>query len=154
LTPNKWRRLNESNLALVVNQDGTIAISVATGTEQTGKPDVIPQTSSPKGTKTAGAVQVNGQGILFPEWAKALEESLAKGRATWIFLIYRDKETREIRCELSRPISMTADGYVNGWSERIILKPTPFDGPESLPLPEGGDGPQSPEIVVEIKRRA
>jgi hypothetical protein len=80
---------------------------------------------------------------------EALEEP---GRTTWILLMFRDKEEQEIRRELSRPISMAEDGHVDGWAERIILKPTRFGGFDASGI-IGGNGPQSPEIVVEIKKR-
>jgi hypothetical protein len=153
LGPLGWRRLNEANLALVINESGTTAISVATGTEQTGREKEQPQTGSAKGAKTAGAVQLNVQDILFPEWAQEISRSSAKGRSTWIFLVYRDRSAMEVRCELSRPISMNDDGYVNGWHERIILKPLPFDGAE-IKLSDNAEISQTPEIVVEIKKRA
>lgn len=47
---------------------------------------------------------------------------------------------------------MDEEGYVDEWYERIILTATPFDGdPSKLTEPKG---PSSPEIVVEIKKRA
>jgi hypothetical protein len=57
---------------------------------------------------------------------------------------------QELRCELSCPIAMTEDGYVDGWKERIILRPALFDDPSKITEPQG---PSSPEIIVEIKKR-
>jgi len=45
---------------------------------------------------------------------------------------------------------MTDDGHVSDWSERIIFPPTSFD--QNVPK-IGDDGGQSPEIVVEIRKR-
>lgn len=76
-----------------------------------------------------------------------------RGRVMWILLMYRDRATREVRCELSRPVSMAPEGYVDKWAERIILSTTPFDE-DMISLTDGGNEPQSPEIDVEIKKRA
>ena len=124
LAPLGWERLNESNFPLVVNQSGTLAISVATGDEETGRKDDSPCTSSAKGPRTAHAILGNQrQGELFPEMLPSDEIVSMTGRATWILLMYRDKDSLEVRCELSRPIQMNPDGYVDGWAERIILSP-------------------------------
>lgn len=70
----------------------------------------------------------------------------------WILLIYRDKDNFEVRCELSRPINMAREGYVDGWAERIILTAVPF-GDRPVSLTGEDDGPKTPEIDVEIKKR-
>ena len=62
-------------------------------------------------------------------------------------------ELREVRCELSRPVCMNDEGRVDGWDERIVLTPFPFDG-DLVDASPVGNPPQSPEIIVEIKRRA
>jgi len=157
LAPLGWSRLNEANLPLVVNQDGTIAISVSTGNENTGRTDGNPCTNSAKGPRTAGVIQVNQlQELLFPEMALPSREVLdTAGRTTWILLMHRDIHSEEIRCELSRPIGMTEDGHVDGWAERIILKPTQFDRYEvTKSVGGGGEGPTTPEIIVQINKHA
>lgn len=116
LLPLGWVRLNEENLPLVVSEKGDIAISVSTADEDTGRKDGNPCTRSAKGPKTAGVVIAN-QELLFPEMAIPLD---VKGRSTWLLLIHRDKAAREVRCELSKPISMTTEGKIDGWAERII----------------------------------
>ena len=40
------------------------------------------------------------------------------GRMTWLLLMHRDLKTREVRCELSRPVNMNEDGRVDGGSLR------------------------------------
>jgi hypothetical protein len=75
------------------------------------------------------------------------------GRQTWLLLVYRNMDAREMRCELSRPISQDTERRVNGWAERIILEPRSFDGIEDTLL-GGGNESQSPAINVTIKRRA
>src|SRR5271154_4652282 len=96
LIPRGWERLNEANLPLVVNQSGSIAISVNTGDEQTGRKDGAPCTSSAKGPITKRAILENlGQGVLFhADTLPATEVVNVSGRATWILLMYRDKTAR------------------------------------------------------------
>jgi hypothetical protein len=72
------------------------------------------------------------------------------GRATWLFLIYRDTKFGEMRYELSLPTSMGEDGHVDDWAERIIFPPTLFDSTEVACGED--DGGQSPEITVEIRK--
>ena len=153
LIPLGWERQDEQNWPLVVNRDGNIALSVATGNEDTGRKDKDPVTASAKGPRTISAIVVNQNLPLFPEMLPSAESLKAKGRATWLLLVYRDTDAREMRCELSRPIGMDSEDRVDGWAERIILSTRPFDGIEDS-LVGGGNGPQSPEITLEIKRRA
>src|ERR1035437_1202978 len=152
LIPLGWERRNESNWPLVINKNGTIALSVATGNEDTGRKASDPLTASSKGPRTVNAIVANQRQLVFPEMLPPVESLNAPGRATWLLLVYRDIDAREMRCELSRPISMDAEGRVDGWAKRIILKPRPFDGIGDV-LAGGDIGPQSPEITVEIKRR-
>lgn len=153
LIPLGWERKDEQNWPLVVNRDGAIALSVATGNEDTGRKDKDPVTASAKGPRTISAIVANQNLPLFPELLPSAESLEATGRATWLLLVCRDSDAREMRCELSRPIGMDSEGRVDGWAERIILPPRPFDGIEET-LVGGGNGPQSPEITLEIKRRA
>lgn len=153
LIPMGWERTDEQNWPLVVNSDGTIALSVATGNEDTGRKDGVPVTASAKGPRTISAIVANQNLSLFPEMMPSAESLKATGRETWLLLVYRDTDAREMRCELSRPIGVDSEDRVDGWAERIILTPRPFDGVEDT-LVDDGNGPQSPEITVEIKRRA
>jgi hypothetical protein len=75
-------------------------------------------------------------------------------RMTWLLLMHFDPIAREVRSELSRPVSMDQDQRVDGWDERIILRSIPLDGDLVRVSPTGNTPPQSPEIVLEIKRRA
>lgn len=155
LVPFGWERSNESNLPLTINPELTVALCVNTGDEDTGLKVGAPCTGSAKGPRTRKAVLENlGQTVMFVDEVLPNAETLNKGgRVVWILLMYRDRKAREVRCELSRPISINAQGFVNGWAERVILSPTPFDD-DSIMLTDGGDGPQSPEIDLDIKKRA
>jgi hypothetical protein len=151
-----WTRKNESNLPLVVNEEKTIAIAVSSGDEQTGSAEYSPTTRSAKGPKTADAVRVNARQLTFDfiEQMPVVDSPKIAGRNTWLFLTFRDLACKEIRMELSRPISMAPDGHVDRWAERIILPAQPFGGEPELGSDwlDGDDG-QSPHIIVEIRKR-
>ena len=169
LTPLGWERVDEANLPLVINQDRTIALAVSTGSKETGMKGGSPCTTYAKGPMTQGLVKVNRQRELFceqelmrtggvikldPQTLLFSEEEMMMAplesppqRSTWILLVFRGAE--EVRCELSLPIGMDKDGYVVGWKERIILPPTGFE-----PLEPSKKEPTTPEITVEIKKRA
>jgi hypothetical protein len=151
-----WHGEDDQNLPYTINESRTIRIAVATGDEYTGIEDRTPCTSSKKGPRTVTAVASNKrQYELFPGIELAPETLMnvigSMGCTTWLLLIHRDIQTQEIRCELSRPVDMNAEGKVSDWAERIILASTPFTGPKSGVVP---DVPKSPEIDVRIKRRA
>jgi len=150
LIPQGWRRLDEGNLPLTVNEAETVAVTVATGDEDTGRPEGNPCTKSKKGPRVAIAIAIN-QLQLFP-FPVHLRPDDVSGRATWLLLIHRDQAARELRAELSRPVNIGQDGRVDSWSERILLGATPFDEKFNA-SPASPDTP-SPDIVVEIKRRA
>ena len=154
LIPVGWERSNEANLPMTVNPDTTVAICVNTGDEDTGVEKGTPCTRSKKGPRTRRAVLENlGQRVLFIDELPTKEVVVRSGRAVWILLVHRDVEAREVRAELSQPISITDDGKVDGWLERIILTSTPFDD-DLISIIEDGNGPQNPEIDIEIKKRA
>ncbi len=154
LVPRGWDRINESMWPLVVNKGGTVALSAATGNENTGNKDEDPLTSSAKGPKTVNAIFANRRQLVDPRMLLGPIDPIdSPGRATWLLLVHRDIGARQMRSELSRPISMDSEGRVDGWAERIILTPRQLDGiPETLL--GGDDGPQGREITVEIRRRA
>jgi hypothetical protein len=148
-----WKRSDDGNLPFTVNKSETLAITVATGDKDTGRPDACPCTRSTKGPRTAKAISRNsmastlfGDIRLRPEDLKLLNRS----RMTWILLFYHDGVTDELRCELSLPSKMNTEGYVDGWLERIILGSRPFDGGLAK---RPSDAPQTPEIEVDVKRR-
>ena len=157
----KWSWKNERNQPLVVNDAETIAITALSGDEKTGT-DETPSTRSPKGPVTAEAVEVNSAQTTFPfmENAAAVMKSAKEtGRTLWIFLIHKDFKKRELRSELSRPLDMSEDGYIDKWGNRIIFPAIPFDSSDGFTCdpdnPNSGndDGGQSPEITVQIRKR-
>ena len=150
-----WIRKDERGQPLIVNEDGSIAVTAATGDCQVGKADgPEPRTRSSKGKNTQHSIDLNN-GWLFPE----MEEEFMLGvdsaaRQTWFILVFRDVEAQETRCELSRPIKMNGGKKIIEWSERIILDSTSFDGYSAFAPTPSGPPSGSSEIIVEIKRRA
>jgi len=154
LLPLGWERSDENNYSLVINPTGAIAIAVATGDDSTGCQEAEPSTKSSKGPSTVEVVFNNQQQfelpfVFPPVPAAARPTSEEDQRITWILLVHRSQN--EVRCELSLPTSMSADGRVNGWRERIILRAIPT-GPEDMVIVP----PQSqlPDIEIDVKRRA
>jgi len=153
LMPRAWRRSDNGNLPLTINESGTIALTVSTGDETTGKRDGSPSTKSSKGPRTADAVTINAaQASLFEIRLRPEDLKDQSGMMTWILLFHRDAEAHEVRRELSRPIEMNSEGYVDGWAERIILGSIPLGG-DTVRIPTS-NAPQTPNIDVEVKKRA
>lgn len=152
LVPEGWRRSDENNYSLVINDGATVAIAVSTGDDATGQADRNPSTKSSKGPSTIDAVSANRiQLSLFADLPALPASARAPARdsswITWILLVHRS--TNEVRCELSLPSSMGEDGRVDEWQERIILGSLSLDTDfveETLPA--------LPDITVEVTRRA
>ncbi len=154
LRPQQWERSDENNYSLVVNATGTMAIAVATGDDATGNPEATPTTKSSKGPSTVEAVTSNQFQLRLdfppvPVPAPARPFEADDKRMTWILLVHRGMN--EVRCELSLPRSMGADGRIDSWQERIILGSIPVD-PELLEITP--PQPPLPDINVDVKRRA
>lgn len=156
LLPCGWLRSNEANLPFTINSAGTVAIAVATGDESTGEADFTPCTRSRKGPRTRKAVAVNNRQLtLFPIEVTPEELALLQGegrRMTWLLLFYRDEIKREVRFELSRPTKINKDEKVDGWIERILFRPFPFDG-DVVEIPRI-QSPNDGAINIEIRRKA
>ena len=151
LMPLGWQRSDDNNYSLAIDPSDDIAIAVATGDEGTGREEMSPTTKTPKGPNTVEAVTNNQFSFEFAEVAYRKgpepEADTNKERATWILLLFR--ASNEVRCEISLPSSIGPDGKIDGWTERILLRPIPLDGDSVKVAP-----PTQPDIVVEVKRRA
>jgi hypothetical protein len=152
LIPEGWEISNEANQGLVVHQQRGIKLAVSGGDEFTGIKDNIPTTRSSKGPKMSAAVFLNGW--LFPEMDPYSDDSSrrAVSQDLWILLVHWNIQRHRLQSELSKPIEMGDNDRPTVWGERIILPH--FDGDVSLVGASRDGGPKSPEIVVEIKRRA
>lgn len=144
--PQGWHRHDERHQQpLVLNPNADMAITAAAGDEYTGIKERVPATKSGKGLLTQIAVKSNRLkhtmfGDIRPDT-----------RDTWILLFYRDKDTLEIRSELSLPLDMNSEKQVDQWLERIILSRIPLDG---MAETVSENHPKIPEIDVQVKRRA
>lgn len=144
----QWTRCDDGNFATVVDPTGKIAVTVASGNADTGRAHLTPTTRSSKGPNTAAAVSINaGQMELFPELIEALPIHDGERRVTWILLFHADG--KELRGELSLPVSMDEEGHIKAWKERIILPSQPLDSGFTVREPEFG-----PEVDIDIQRRA
>jgi hypothetical protein len=143
LIPRGWSRNDDINLSTIVSPNGSFAITVATGDEGTGRVEADPKTKYPKGPATEAAVNRN-QLRLF-----AVDESTAEMQLTWMLLRRRDGES--VLSELSLPASMTEDGQVEEWLERIILDPITL-GPDLII--RGTPEPSAPPIDIPVRRRS
>lgn len=154
LLPRSWERSDENNYSLVLNPTGAIAIAVATGDDATGRSEAAPSTKSSKGPSTVEAVTTNQQQLALPfEFppisAPARPTNTEDQRITWILLVHRAQT--EVRFELSLPTSMSIDGKVSGWLERIILGAIPTDPVDAIIV---APQPPLPDIEIAVKRRA
>jgi hypothetical protein len=128
--------------------DGSMAINVATGDLGTGQINTTPSNKAPKGVSTADAISVNQQQLELdlpvPDMPHVRGED---GPLTWFLLLHRT--VNEIRCELSLPSAMSADGRITRWEERIIICPIALDGVEIQV-----EAPQGPDLDIDVKRKA
>lgn len=153
LLPKGWARSDENNYSIVISPSDELVIAVATGDENTGRYGESPTTKSTKGPSTIEAVATNQQQLslafipAIPAPARPIEAG--KERMTWILLVHRG--LGEVRCELSLPMSMGADGRIDAWRERILIGAIPTD-PDAVNItPQPSD---LPDISIDIKRRA
>lgn len=152
LTPAGWERTNDNNYPLCVDAKDQVAIAVATADGGTGRVEATPSTNSRKGSRTVDAVAANQLRFAFMDEPIRRRPGTAPdgaGRETWYLLIHHAEG--EARCELSLPISMTDDGHIVAWRERILLESIPLDGALAETVPEP---PALPDIDVSVRRRA
>lgn len=142
-----WEASDEHNYSVAINPAGELAIAVATGNEYTGLLHSSPSTKASKGKHTVSAILVNQAQLSLFEIAPPPVAEQVPERTTWLLLMYRDE--REIRCELSLPVSIGTDMRVDAWRERIILPAIPRD-PQLIEVRP----PQQPDLDIAVKRRA
>jgi len=144
LRPKKWRREEPKSLPLVVSPDRDVAITVASGDEQTGN------------ARSAFAATKWDKGKMLLDWVDpsrqmTLDDALEEGGVPealpdlWILLVFRT--STEIHAELSRPTSVTPDDRLRFGGDRIFLKPIPID--QTLPFEDEDDDEPPTEVSVE-----
>jgi hypothetical protein len=153
LLPKKWQAKDDGNYSLTVSPSGLVAITVATGDENTGLRDRMPTTQSSKGPRTMEAVAANniqmGFQLTFPDgWTPPLYDPSRFGDCTtWLLLLYHDNTT--VRAELSHPLGFDENKRVSGWKERLLLPSIDVGPREEIKVEER----QQP-IDVPVKRKS
>lgn len=147
-----WAPDDSRNFSRVVRSDGAVALTIATGDENTGlhsEPGVPqPTTKYPKGTETDLAITVNRQLRL---WHEAGDLSIdvdteRPRRQTW-WLLFAQVAT-ELRFELSLPAGQDDRGHIHSWTERIIFEPISLESYGN----EDDDDPGPTPIDVPVER--
>ncbi|MDP9864037.1 MULTISPECIES: hypothetical protein [Streptosporangium] len=148
----EWRAENPRNLPLTIHPTGAFAIVATTGDAQTGsKTGAPPTTKYAKGATYQKVVQDNGQ-VQLPLFVDAevgpvLHDIAAEQpRATWVLLYYVTE--RAVFVELSLPGSITEQGYVDYWRERILIPPYVIES-VSVGSEEPREGEQGVDVAVE-----
>ena len=142
-----WTTANDLNWPTAVSRDERVAIAVASGDENTGRPNRTPSTRRVKGPKTLDAVYANAEQLwLFDDMAPKAHRLASTPPVTWILLFFSSKS--ELRAELSLPIRSRA-GKISSWQDRIILPSQPIELPINVAEPDFG-----PDIDIKIERRA
>jgi hypothetical protein len=105
-----WYPEDWVGIPMIVNADETIRLTATSGDENTGRPEtgIDPRTKNPKGGGTAEAVAENAQ--------QSLD---IPGPTTWVLLY--DSTADGLFAELACPEALAANGYIEAWTERIIL---------------------------------
>ena len=142
--PLGWLPSDEANQGLVVNERLSLTLNVSGGDECTGVAHLNPSTRSSHGPSMASAVRANSR-WLFQEMAP---KQIKVG--SWLLLAYWDREKEHVQLELSHPVGWREDKRPTDWSERILFP----NIAHSEPVPAVGGDQKTPEIKVEIKRRA
>jgi len=153
LAPAGWEKDDTAGFATVRNKQLGVAIVVVSGDMGTGSSDatVTPKSKYRKGTITIAAVDNNAAQLdLFDmvNEAPAPPTPDENGMLTWVLLVYRAPGSKEIRSELSLPSSVSDDGKMSDWAERIPLAPIPYGQGTSTPPPLAGE-----ELDVPVARK-
>lgn len=150
----KWTFRNPRNLPLTVNQSLGMAIVATSGDGGTGASKWSPCTKYAKGVAVAKVIEQNEQLALFSDVdasvGRALGEVAAASNSvrTWIYL-YR-VTAEGIFSELSLPQTISDDGYIDRWRERIIMPMYPFD--EAVRVAEPRPDAEG-DVTVAVERR-
>jgi hypothetical protein len=150
-----WTPTDAHNYSRIISPDSKIAITVATGDENTGiEGEAEPRTKYKKGTETTLAVETNvkldEQLTLWPVPRVVREQDPTISEQTlWIVLITTTED--EIRYELSRPKGQDEQGRVVSWYDRIIFDPIEI---ESIPSGKNDDDDDDGDagIYVPVER--
>jgi hypothetical protein len=146
--PLGWEARDDRGVPKTVAPDGSFAITVLGGNEDTGLPHRIPSTRRPRGGQGAKDVADNRQGDLFEYTPPEPQEK------TYYLLVNHvlGPDRSILRAELSLPWQLNDDGHVMRWYRRMILPDT--DAREAPAEPSIGEDPVTPDIEVPVVRRS
>ena len=143
-----WRCDDTFNLPTVMKIDGSMAIAVVRGDSNTGNPDLTPSTQYARGVSTQVRVEVN-RVLPFDHLPPQMFEDTPERSRISTYLLLHHVKGDQLRCELSRPVEINKKGYVEEFSERVILGSITLDG---TPMRVSDETPINP--VVTVRRRA
>ena len=154
-----WHRRDPSSLPTLLNPSTKTVLTVSSGNSLTGfsGPNVHPSTKNPKGELTRELQRNNWESEnegLFETDKKSVSAFLddVVDFGFWVLLVYFDRQTLEIRYEISRPLESDARGYTRSWKPRIILPPYKLDDGDGFDGTDPNDGFGDPyDVVVEKK---
>lgn len=139
----QWKIRNQRNCPFIISHDMRISIVVMTGNGETGKKGLEdPSTSADKGSVAEDYVTGNRQLQLFNQAIKFAKDE-NQSTQVWALLYFYDKNSKEVRYELSLPTDFSKK-KITGWGERIILGTIPND-PAGFTIRQ--DEPNAPATV-------
>jgi hypothetical protein len=148
MVPSGWRCCDKNNLPTIIHPKGTHAIAISSGNRGTGDVMASPSTKNSKGLGTEEVITNNARQLnLFDFAAIPKYEKDREKYPTWLLLFYLSK--KELRAELSLPVNIDSNGYVDKWRERIILPSLPLQPTTIIPKPDFG-----PDIDIQIPKKA
>jgi hypothetical protein len=151
--PRGWKANRTSNYETAVHPTNSHAVALAAGTSQTGRSDGLPpRTKRPKGPATDRVVRQNAQlrlGDGTDVFAGTGVDVDDAERETWLLLHYFDRDSGEIRIELSSPREMTG-AHITAWRERILLPPVEFSTDVEIAI----DNEPDEAIDIDVQRKA
>lgn len=127
----QWSMDNPENRPLLVNTEQQIKFSAAAGNSATGLRIGSPDLARPKGKATIHSVNSynNSAPLIGLFDLKLVSTSAAElpPPGEWLLLYFYDEPTQEFRCEFSRPVALTSDGWIYAWSVRVLLEAINLD---------------------------
>lgn len=147
LAEHGWSPESDGNIEYVFHAERALRMFVLAGDGATGHAQSPLRSRRSRGPRGRQAIHRNQLVMDLPDLSPTSEGDVATSGA-WALVHHVDVEGQEVRCELSLPISVGADGRVEGWHRRIMLPELSFKAPA---IPE-----RSPtdEIDIEVRRRS
>jgi hypothetical protein len=148
LTPLGWTRKDYKNFSTVLRPDGRIAIAVASADDGTGDLSASVTTRSSKGVATVEAVAQNYSLPLDERYVADNAKIVGQAPTVTWFLLH-NRKGGQLFAELSRPMFINDEGFVEKWEPRIPLRALSLD--QATIDISGGEPPINP--IVDVKKR-